>query len=153
MTRQLTLLSDQHFSVCCLAEGWQKLRSDECQALEIEPQTLGWVREVLLCGRGAPWVFARSVASAEQLEGSGMDLQQLGSRPLGELLFCEPSFQRGPMHACRYPASWLPTSFNQANLWARRSCFKREALGILVAEVFLPALWQCLDQAPLDPQD
>ena len=38
--------------------------------------------------------------------------------------------------------AWLPAAVREEALWARRSCFRREQLGLLVAEVFLPALWQ-----------
>jgi chorismate--pyruvate lyase len=46
------------------------------------------------------------------------------------------------LQACRYPAAWLPQAVREERLWARRSCFSRGALGVLVAEVFLPAFWQ-----------
>ena len=102
----------------------------------------GWVREVFLLGAGQPWVFARSVAARSVLEGSGFDLALLGTRSLGELLFSDSAFTRGELQACHYPAAWLPAAVREEALWARRSCFRREKLGLLVAEVFLPALWQ-----------
>ena len=76
------------------------------------------------------------------LEGSGLNLAELGSRSLGELLFSDRAFDRGELQACRYPAAWLPQAVREERLWARRSCFSRAALGVLVAEVFLPAFWQ-----------
>jgi len=36
----------------------------------------------------------------------------------------------------------------ETGLWARRSCFRRASLGVLVAEVFLPALWQAAARQP-----
>ena len=102
----------------------------------------GWVREVHLRGHGQPWVFARSVAARSVLEGSGLNLAELGSRSLGELLFSDRAFERGELQACRYPVAWLPQEVREERLWARRSCFSRGALGVLVAEVFLPAFWQ-----------
>ena len=96
---------------------------------------------VYLRGNGQPWVFARSVAARQALEGSGLDLQQLGSRSLGELLFSDQAFTRGELQACRYPATWLPAEARENALWARRSCFRRGELAVLVAEVFLPAFW------------
>jgi len=145
LTRRLTALAQNTFSLRLLTEGWQCLREDECAALGIAPSTSGWVREVLLCGQGSPWVFARSVASRRALQRTGLDLQKLGERPLGELLFCEPLFIRGEVSACKYPAQWLPTAVRDSGLWGRRSCFTQDTLGILVAEVFLPALWQRVD--------
>ncbi|NQD96911.1 chorismate lyase, partial [Pseudomonas sp. CrR25] len=141
LTQRLIDLSAAQFSVSPLSEGWQRLRSDECGALGVPDGSQGWVREVYLRGRGEPWVFARSVAARSALEGSGLGLDQLGSRSLGELLFSDRAFDRGPLQACRYPAAWLPTEVRAERLWARRSCFSRGSLGVLVAEVFLPAFW------------
>ncbi|WP_312572495.1 chorismate--pyruvate lyase family protein [Stutzerimonas balearica] len=148
LTRRLTELAGGAFSVTPLVEGWQLLRDDECSALGVAGVSQGWVREVYLCGHGRPWVFARSVAARAALERSDMDLQALGSRSLGELLFSDPAFTRGTLQACRYPAAWLPPEHRHPDLWARRSRFSREHLGVLVAEVFLPELWQAASLAP-----
>lgn len=141
LTRRLSELSDGGFSVIPLREGWLELRDDECAALDVPPGSLGWVREVHLRGNAEPWVFARSVATREALTDSGLDLQQLGSRSLGELLFSDQAFERGALQVCHYPAAWLPADNPHQGLWARRSCFRRDRLAVLVAEVFLPAFW------------
>ena len=141
LTRRLTALSHDGFSVTPLLEGWQPLRGDECAALGVASGSQGWVREVYLRGRGQPWVFARSVAARSVLEGSGLDLEQLGSRSLGELLFSDSAFDRGALQVCHYPAAWLPGAVRAERLWARRSRFSRGPLGVLVAEVFLPEFW------------
>ncbi len=145
LTQRLIELSAEHFSVSPLSEGWQRLRNDECSALGVPDGSQGWVREVYLRGHGQPWVFARSVAARSALEGSGMGLDQLGSRSLGELLFSDRAFERGPLQACRYPAAWLPSEVRTERLWARRSRFSRGALAVLVAEVFLPPFWLAAD--------
>jgi chorismate--pyruvate lyase len=110
---------------------------------------MGWVREVFLSGLDSRWVFARSVATREALDASGFELSQLGRRPLGALLFSDQAFSRGELEATRYPAQWLPAEMAQPGLWARRSIFSREGLGVLVAEVFLPAFWQFLEKQRL----
>lgn len=148
LTRRLTELADGAFSVVPLQQAWQALRADECAALGVAPGSEGWVRETYLCGHRQPWVFARSVAAREALERSGLDLRHLGERSLGELLFSDPAFARGALQACHYPAPWLPSEYRQDGLWARRSCFSQDRLGILVAEVFLPALWQAAGVTP-----
>ena len=141
LTQRLVELSAKHFSVLPLSEGWQVLRDDECAALNVATGSQGWVREVFLRGHLQPWVFARSVAARSALEDSGLGLDQLGSRSLGELLFSDRAFARGPLQARHYPAAWLPEQVRGEDLWARRSCFSRGALSVLVAEVFLPAFW------------
>lgn len=141
LTRRLIALSDDAFSVTPLQESWQTLRADECAALNVREGSVGWVREVFLRGHGQPWVFARSVASRSQLINSDLHMDELGSRSLGELLFSDQAFSRGEMQVCRYPQHWLPPEVSAEQLWARRSLFSRDGLGVLVAEVFLPELW------------
>lgn len=144
LTRRLTRLSRDRFSVAPVREGWQTLRDDECAVLDLPAASLGWVREVYLRGDGCHWVFARSVAARQALLDSGLHMDALGTRSLGELLFSDPAFERGPLQVRSYPPHWLPDADRADGLWARRSCFRRGALTILVAEIFLPALWQAL---------
>ncbi|XXE94020.1 chorismate lyase [Pseudomonas sp. D1-2] len=141
LTRRLTGLSDHHFSVTPLFEGWQPLRADECAALDLAEGSEGWVREVYLRGHGQPWVFARSVAARSALQGDGLQMDELGSRSLGELLFCDQAFQRRAIEVCHYPSEWLPAEVRVTALWGRRSRFDRGTLSVLVAEVFLPSMW------------
>ncbi|MGY4532122.1 chorismate--pyruvate lyase [Pseudomonas sp. TE3786] len=141
LTRRLIALSSDAFSVTPLHESWQTLRSDECQALNVREGSVGWVREVFLRGHDQPWIFARSVAARGQLINSDLHMDELGSRSLGELLFSDQAFSRGEMQVCRYPQHWLPAEVSAEQLWARRSCFARDGLSVLVAEVFLPPLW------------
>jgi chorismate--pyruvate lyase len=147
LTRRLTRLSANGFSVLPLYEGWQALRADECAALAIADQSIGWVREVYLRGNGQKWVFARSVAAQSALQQGGLNMDELGTRSLGELLFCDEAFERGALQACHYPATWLPANDTAEGLWGRRSCFSRGALSLLVAEVFLPNFWHAVQTA------
>ena len=144
LTLRLTGLADDDFSVRPLREGWHALRHDECAALGLALGSTGWVREVYLCGHGEPWVFARSVASCEALQALELDLQHLGKRPLGHLLFSDKAFGRSPFEICHYPPEWLPAEVARDGLWARRSCFQRGAVGVLVAEIFLAEHWQAV---------
>ena len=144
LTRRLTRLSADSFTVVPASEGWAVLREDECLALGLPPNAMGWVREVYLSGHGRPWVYARSVAGQQALKQDGFPLAALGSRSLGELLFVNGGFTRGAIEAGRYPAAWLPIDVTGEAPWARRSRFDRGALGILVTEVFLPEFWAAL---------
>jgi len=144
LTRRLTEISDNAFSVLPLYEGWQVLRPDECAALDLPQGVQGWVREVYLRGHGEPWVFARSVAGKHSLHEGGLNMDELGTRSLGELLFSDQAFERGAMQVCHYPRNGLPQADQADHLWARRSRFVRGKLSVLVAEVFLPKLWAAL---------
>lgn len=148
LTRRLTRLSDDSFSVTPLFEGWATLRADECAALDLDEGSEGWVREVYLRGHGEAWVFARSVASRAALQGDGLHMDELGSRSLGELLFCDQAFQRRAIEVCHYPETWLPNAAKVPGLWGRRSRFDRGALSVLVAEIFLPSLWRAARAHP-----
>lgn len=146
LTRRLTRLSQNRFSVRLVNEGWQTLRDDEYAALGCKSQDSGWVREVFLCGNQQPWVYARSVAGRSCLEQAGFDMNLLGTRSLGELLFSNQSFARGPIEVCSLnpdilPKAVLPFCTPAQSLWARRSCFSKDSLNILVAEAFLPDFW------------
>lgn len=146
LTRRLTRLSHDGFSVTPLFEGWQPLRADECAALNLPDGSEGWVREVYLLGHGEKWVFARSVAARAALEKDGLHMDELGTRSLGELLFSDLAFARGP---CRFANT--PLSGCRKRITAQDSGVvapvSREALGILVAEVFLPTVWRAIDAA------
>ncbi|MGF0240212.1 chorismate--pyruvate lyase family protein [Rhodococcus sp. IEGM1300] len=148
LTRRLIRLSNDGFSVTPLFEGWQALRADECAALTLPEDSEGWVREVYLRGHGEAWVFARSVAARSALQGDGLHMDELGSRSLGELLFCDQAFQRRAIEVCEYPQAWLPTECRAPQLWGRRSRFDRGALSVLVAEIFLPTLWRAARAHP-----
>ncbi|KQN53996.1 chorismate--pyruvate lyase [Pseudomonas sp. Leaf48] len=151
LTRRLIQLSNDAFSVTPTFEGWQLLRADECAALDLAEGSEGWVREVYLRGHGEAWVFARSVAARSALQGDGLHMDELGSRSLGELLFCDHAFQRRDIEVCHYPQAWLPTEIQAGGLWGRRSRFDRGALSVLVAEVFLPTLWNAARAHPEKP--
>lgn len=155
LTQRLSALCSAGFVVQPLNQGWQTLSTDECLALNIAANSIGWVREVFLCDGSQPWVFARSVAGQAELLNADFDLSQLGSRSLGQLLFNQQAFKRGALQICQLPVAQLPALAQQhaagcQQLWARRSCFKKDSLGVLVAEVFLPKLWQDTDPSLLN---
>jgi chorismate--pyruvate lyase len=143
LTRRLQQHSDGDFSVTLLRQRWARPRLDEAQALGISARRHALIREVLLCGHGQPWVFARSVIPAQAMQGPLCFLRRLDNRPLGALLFSNPAITRGPIMLARWPQQLLPPSLQHtgaAKLWGRHSVFHHAGAGILVAEVFLPAL-------------
>lgn len=147
LTQRLSAACRSEFRVQLINQGWQTLNASECAALRIAHNSRGWVREVFLCDGQQPWVFARSVASQTALRSANFDISQLGTRSLGELLFSDPAFKRGTMYIKQLPCTQLPVQAQQQAksvqlLWARRSCFQKDNLGVLVAEVFLPQFWQ-----------
>ncbi|UAW98337.1 chorismate lyase [Halopseudomonas nanhaiensis] len=137
LTRRLMAAGGDDFCVELLRQSVQAAREDEALALGIQPGADAWVREVLLHAAGAPRVFARSVAPLASLADSGLDLERLGTRSLGEVLFADARIERSDIEISRYPAHWLPAEHQQVGLWGRRSQFSHASLRLLVCEVFL----------------
>ncbi|HBH16213.1 MAG TPA: chorismate lyase, partial [Leclercia adecarboxylata] len=46
-----------------------------------------WLREILLCADGEPWLAGRTVVPESTLTGPELALQQMGKTPLGRYLF------------------------------------------------------------------
>ncbi|MDH4284473.1 MAG: chorismate lyase, partial [Gallionellaceae bacterium] len=70
---------------------------DETALLGQPPRQKLYTREVFLYADGAPVVFAHSVVATHHLRGAWHALQNLGSRPLGALLFAHPLVERAPL--------------------------------------------------------
>jgi chorismate--pyruvate lyase len=73
-------------------------------------------------------------------------MDELGSRSLGELLFCDHAFQRQAIEVCHYPQAWLPNAGRLSCGAAARA--STVALSVLVAEIFLPTLWNAARAHP-----
>jgi chorismate--pyruvate lyase len=147
LTRRLRQCCPDRFQVRVLRQGWSRPGRDEARVLRLRPNARTWTREVqLFCG-DQPWVFARTLIPAATLRGRGRRLTQLGSRPLGEVLFSDPGVQRGPveiarivtgqrLHQCAVAGFAEPP----AAIWGRRSIFRIDGQPLLVCEIFLPDL-------------
>lgn len=144
LTRRLQQASEGQLSVEVLSQSLQIPKFSECRALKLAPRKVALVREVLLFGRGVPWVYARSVIPMHTLTGRLRKLRHLDSRPLGALLFSDPTMSREPLEWARIPennsralTSKLPV-YDQP-IWGRRSVFRLSAKPLLVCEMFLPS--------------
>jgi chorismate--pyruvate lyase len=144
LTQRLQQASDDQFSVQVLSQSLQLPGLSERQVLGLAPRRLALIREVVLFGRGVPWVFARSVIPLQTLTGRLRKLRRLDSRPLGALLFTDPTMTREPLEwACINANNSIPLTaqlptFDEV-LWGRRSVFKLSAKPLLVCEIFLPS--------------
>ncbi|MFC3095408.1 chorismate--pyruvate lyase family protein [Alteromonas sediminis] len=128
----------RQFSVYRIGQGVAPLSTEETQRLN-DIDSAYEIREVLLLADDTPWVFARSVVPVSLSTGEWRDL---GSQPLGKLLFNDTRFTRGEFEVAEVPfsvLSSLPITPVSHPLYGRRSLFTLEEKQILVAEVFLPA--------------
>ena len=133
LTRDLQRRCTDSFHVNVIREGFSRPTHEEAQTLHVPERQLAWIREVQLCGDGAPWVLARTIIPLATLEGAGRRLRHLGRQPLGAWLFSNPRWRRGPFETgvcvTRHP-SQPPV--------ARRSRFHNGDKALLVGEYFLP---------------
>ncbi|NVK41244.1 MAG: chorismate lyase [Oceanospirillaceae bacterium] len=134
LTQRLVSASRGRFHVEVLRQGFYRPSRSEALALGLPPRRLALIREVQLCGNGQPWVYARSVFPVSTLSGAERRLADIGNRPLGSVLFRDPSMQRDPLQIGELQLA------DGTRLWARRSVFHLSGKPLLVCEVFLPAL-------------
>jgi len=145
LTQRLVQASKGAFRVRKLHQGWQYPTPSEAAALGLKPRQQAFVREVELLCHNQPWVYARSVFPQSTLTGRLRSLKKLDTRPLGALLFSEPSMRRSHFEiaALRNPELMNYFTAESNNFaWGRRSLFFIDEKPILVAEIFLPALEQ-----------
>lgn len=146
LTQHLMAASRGAFRVDILQQRLMRPQLSEQTVLNMPDRGLALVREVLLYGNDQPWVFARSVLPMSSLTGRQRRLRKLDNRPLGALLFADPSMRRGAMQISRIKTGQMPLSGDfepnilpaEASLWGRRSVFYLDQKPLLVSEVFLP---------------
>ncbi|MFL0797845.1 MAG: chorismate lyase [Cellvibrionaceae bacterium] len=146
LTARLQQLSGGQFSVHRLSQAWGRPTLSERRALGLDHHQLALVREVLLYGGDQPWVYARSILPAATLTGPLRSLRQLDEKPLGALLFSNPTMCRGDIEVAKVPVAYLPPSAHGVveslqetdALWGRRSVFFLYDKPLLVSETFLP---------------
>jgi len=109
------------------------------------------VREVrLYCGRQA-WVFARTLIPMCSLRGPAFCLSRLGQRPLGAVLFSDPTTRRIRVEVARitqghrlFGPATDHLEHKPAEIYGRRTLFEYRRNLILVNELFLPAIGSLL---------
>lgn len=147
LTRSVIGCCDDRFRVVLLDQRLGVALPGEATLLANAAQRAALVREVkLYCGREA-WVFARTLMPMAGLHGPMYALTRLGQRPLGEVLFSDPTTRRLavevarilPRHRLFARASAHLRRHPQA-LWGRRTLFDYRGERILVNEIFLPQI-------------
>ncbi|WP_319380639.1 chorismate lyase [Thiomicrorhabdus sp.] len=132
-----------------LSETFEVPLFSELARLGMPPDEEAWVRCVLLkCGQG-PWVYARTVIPHLDTLNPWHDLKQLGTQPLGEVLFNLPNIERTPFEFSKDTLGHWPhlnrlvnnTGWGKQSGYARRSVFLHQKAPLLLTEVFLPNLF------------
>ena len=150
LTRRIQSACPGCFRVEVLFQGWARPQLNETRALGMRQGSEGFVREVHLLCDDRPWVFARTVIPRTTLTGPRRCLTRLKSRPLGAVLFADPSMQRGPVEIARlspcdrlYPDAIRLLAQCPETIWGRRSLFTLGGKPLLVSEIFLPGIPPC----------
>lgn len=147
LTRRLQQHNKVDFTVQLLGNSWIKPLVDECRYLAIPISELSYQREVRLMDGDIANVYARTIVPRTTYLSMPYRFNNLGTKPLGEMLFNDPTVTRGPIEvACLKPGQWLyemallAENDRPDKLWARRSHFYLQGNILLVNEIFLPAL-------------
>jgi len=147
LTRRLQKHNEIDFSVQALGNSWMRPLPDECRLLNIPMTQMSYQREVQLMDGKQANVYARTVIPLATFQAMKHRFNSLGTKPLGELLFTDPSVKRGPIEvACLKPGQWLyemallEQDDRPDRLWGRRSYFYLGGKILLVNEIFLPTL-------------
>ena len=148
LTQRLRQLCGDDFQVRLLKQVWQKPFLGEKGALQLSNHRYALVREVALCCGETPLVYARTIIPDQTLRGAQRRLSNLGTRPLGEVLFSSPKLARNgfelatvsPVIWGRNDVEWL--SFPEEMVWGRRTVYSISSHGLLVSEIFMPALFE-----------
>jgi len=147
LTRSVIASCRGKFKVDVVAQGQGSALPSEAALLSAGPAQATLVREVhLYCGRRA-WVFARTLLPMRSLRGPVHALTQLGRRPLGEVLFSDPTTRRLKVEVARITPRHRLFGRATAHLrhqpdaiWGRRTLFEYGGENILVNELFLPGI-------------
>ena len=135
------------FNLIRLRQLAQMPNTDERRELGLRRGELAILREVLLRDGDIPLVFAHSIAARHDLRGAWRGLSRLGSRPLAEMLFSDPTVMRLPMEYRKidsrhslYRRAQQVAPVTAHTVWARRSVFLKQGVPLLVTEVFLTTM-------------
>lgn len=147
LTLRLQHACSGRFGVEVVSQKMEPPMLSEARALGRPPQELALVRQVrLLCGE-EPWVFARTVIPLASLRRGLRPLALLGNRPLGAVLFADPTMRRSEVEVARigkekrlFHKAMAHTAPNITEIWGRRSVFTLHGNPLLVSEFFLPPM-------------
>lgn len=147
LTERMRKVCGSDFRLELLRQQHARPLKSEVLALALPSRRYALVREVLLCRRGTPWIFARSVLPLPTLRGANRRIARLGVRPLGDVLFSSSDLYRGEIKIS--PLDVHPSLFGicanalgrePAGSWLRQSLFRINKEPLLVSEVFLPEI-------------
>ncbi len=146
LTRAITTACSGDFAVDLVSQCHAAALPSESALLGVGPPQAMLVREVRLRCDRVTWVYARTLIPLRRLRGAARGLTKLGRRPLGEVLFSDPTTRRLKIEVARiqprhrlYGAATAHLDIAPAAIWGRRTLFDYGGCPILINELFLPA--------------
>ena len=120
----------QQLSVQVISQQLGSATLEEQQLLNIAENN-SLIREVYLCGDGAPWVQARVIVPYAVYKVYRSELDNLGSKLFGEaFMYNKHNLSR---NNCEF-------NLSTNGIYSRRTLFSLQLDRILVCETFLPAI-------------
>ncbi len=139
LTEQLQQFTGQPVTVEVLSEQPAQL-GDDAVLIGQQPSSHGQSRCIYLRSDDQRWIAAKTLVPAAVWQQQA--LQQLGTKPIGSLLFDEPKNSLRHIEVCRMLES--PKEFSdwtQCTIWGRRSVFYLNHSQILIYEYFSERLY------------
>lgn len=141
------------FNLQLVRQVWQRPLPDEARALKLNTGRYALLREIFLRCDDAPLVYGRSIIPVRTFTGAERRLARWGQRPLGDYLFSEKKIRRSQIEIARitpsdslYQLIRKNTALEDTSLWGRRSIFYIKNKPLLIVEIFLPEIIQCMKQ-------
>jgi len=145
LTARLRAHCPDGFHVRVQSQLWRVPMHNEIRRLAMRERQMSLIREVYLYCDERPLVFARTVIPGKTLRGRQKHLADLGSRPLGAVLFADPHMRRDEIEVTclgkgdrLYHKAVAMLEAQPQSIWGRRSVFYLEQKPLLVSEFFLP---------------
>lgn len=144
LTARLLDLCGKDFTVHVISQQWQRLSAEEARAMSLSNVQAALVRQVLLCCGDKPLVYARTVIPVTTVTGAQRRYANMGSRPLGAMLFADRTMRREAVQIALLENAHAASRYikGEEEVWGRRSVFRVSGKPLLVSEYFLPALVQ-----------
>lgn len=145
LTQRLRGCYGNAVAVNVLLQQWMTPFLSERRLLKQVEHRYCLIREVMLHADGKPLILARTIIPAGTLKVAHSNLSQLGTRPLGEVIFACPELERVAMDiTLTRPSLWTQAASAAARIeqpvWGRRTVYAIGPRHMAVSEFFLPGI-------------
>lgn len=145
LTQRLRATYGDAVTVKVLFQRWCVPFLSERKSLIQHERRVCLIREVLLHANGKPLILARTIIPAQTIKIANRSLSNLGTRPLGEVIFSYPHLERIAMDVTLInPSEWTAHALDVGHIkqpiWGRRTAYAIKHRQMLVSEFFLPEI-------------